>query len=174
MTGQAAETTPPPRKKSWLWLAASVAASLLVIAAIFAPSLLGNAPDANADGLAELRKTLRAEPENIWGNWLRTLNPKMQDVQGDLVWSPAKQQGVMRFINLPAPPANTYYQLWLYDIRNIKAPVSGAKFTQGSGKGEWYAAIYPETHIDTPYKFELKLESGNKNTPALLMLMVQP
>ena len=174
MTGQPANNIQPPHQKPWLWLAAGIAVLLLLATVIFAPNLFGRATDANAEGLASLRETLRSDPTNIRGNWLRTLNPKMRDVQGDLVWSPAKQEGVMRFINLPAPPANSHYQLWLYDSHSIKAPVSGAKFSQGSGKGEWFAAIYPETHIETPYKFELKLAPDNTDTPQQIMLMVQP
>jgi hypothetical protein len=174
MTGQTIENPKSGNTPTWLWLTAGIAALLLVAAASLAPRLFGQASEADTQGLAELRETLRADPASLRGNWLRTLNPKMQDVQGDLVWNPSRQQGVMRFINLPNPPAGMFYQLWLYDSHSINSSVSGAKFQRGSGTGEWYAAIYPTTHVETPYKFELKLESDNKNTPPQIMLMVQP
>ncbi len=174
MTGQAIEAPKTTNNQPWLWFAAGALILLLIAAASFAPRLFGQAPDADSHGLAELRETLRADPTSVRGNWLRTLNPKMQDVQGDLVWNPSRQQGVMRFINLPDPPAGMFYRLWLYDSHSINAPVSGAKFQHGSGADEWYAAIYPESQVETPYKFELKLESDNKSIPSQIMLMVQP
>lgn len=175
MTGNATKEPPQYSGKAWLWPAGIALIVLLLFSAInFIPNLLSPPTTPTVNGVAELYTNLRADPSSIRGNWLRTFNPRVQDVQGDLVWSPRQQQGVMRFINLPAPPSGRFYQLWLYDARNTQTPVSGAIFRKGSGKSDWYKAIYPETQVASPYKFELKLESDNNKTPPQLMLMVQP
>ncbi len=125
--------------------------------------------------LAELREALLADPASLRGNWLRTLNPLIQDVQGDLVWNAEKQQGVMRFVELPEPKRNTFYQLWLYDARGESSePISGATFRRGSAKGEWLLPIKTETEVREPYKFELKLEMDEGKQPGQILLMVQP
>lgn len=131
--------------------------------------------DAVPDELAELRDTLLADPASLRGNWLRTLNPLIQDVQGDLVWNAEKQQGVMRFVDLPAPKRNTFYQLWLYDTRGESSePVSGATFRRGSANSEWLLPIKTATEVQEPYKFELKLETDDGKQPGQILLMVQP
>jgi hypothetical protein len=161
----------------WQYWLASIAIVLLLLAAIsFMPRYFGHAQTDGAGGdLPQLHETLLAEPASVGGSWLRTLNPTMQDVQGDLVWSTEKQQGVMRFLNLPQPASGKFYQLWLYDTRSADGkPISGAVFHQGSGAGEWFAPIQTQAHVSEPYKFELKLETENNTDAAQILLMVQP
>lgn len=129
----------------------------------------------DAGNLPELRETLLADPASLRGNWLRTLNPLVQDVQGDLVWNAEKQVGVMRFVNLSNPKRGTFYQLWLYDARgDSHDPVSGAVFRRGSGNAEWLSLIETSTKVIDPYKFELKLERDDGKEPGQILLMVQP
>ncbi len=49
---------------------------------------------------------------------------------GDVVWSPARQSGVMRFTNFkPNNPAQSQYQLWIFDAnRPESTPVDGGVF----------------------------------------------
>jgi hypothetical protein len=125
--------------------------------------------------LQTLHDTLLADSSSVHGNWLRTMNPLVQDVQGDVVWNNAQQQGVMRFVDLPDPKRGMVYQLWLYDVKSpTETPISGATLQQGSGKGEWFAPIKTATPVIEPYKFELKLANDAADTNGQLLLMVQP
>lgn len=125
--------------------------------------------------LSVLRERLLSDSSSVRGNWLRTLNPLVQDVQGDLVWNSAQSQGVMRFVDLPAPAAGQFYQLWLYDTRSADGvPVSGAVVRNGVGKGESFAAIKTEKMVLAPFKFELHLQADKAAAPSQLLLMVQP
>lgn len=49
---------------------------------------------------------------------------------GDVVWSPTKQSGVMRFVNFkPNDPTQSQYQLWIFDRARPEAtPVDGGVF----------------------------------------------
>ncbi len=135
------------------------------------------APNAvnSSEELAYLR--LREDADHIGGNWLRTLNPVMQDVQGDLVWSSKEQAGVMRFVNLPEPRKGYRYHVWIYDSHSISdRAVSGAILEQGSGRQELFVPLTAASPVVTPYKFVLTQESvgGNEGAEARILLMVQP
>ena len=81
----------------------------------------------------------------------------------------------MRFVDLPAPAAGQFYQLWLYDTRSADGvPVSGAVVRNGAGKGEWFAAIKTEKMVLAPFKFELHLHADKSAEKSQLLLMVQP
>ncbi|UOG92356.1 MAG: anti-sigma factor [Candidatus Thiothrix sulfatifontis] len=128
----------------------------------------------SADGMAELREQLLADPTSISGNWLRTLNPIVKDVQGDLVWNSAQQQGVLRIRDLPKPKAGHFYQLWLYDaLGNARQGVSGGILTQGVGREELFTRIVTDVPVQEPYKFEFKLHN-NQTDNGQILLMVQP
>lgn len=130
-----------------------------------------------SDELAYQR--LRADTSHIGGNWLRTLNPAVQDVQGDLVWSNKEQAGVMRFINLPEPRKGFRYHVWIYDSHRVNdQAVSGAILGKGSGRQELFVPLAAASPVVAPYKFVLTQESdsdeGNDKTEARILLMVQP
>ena len=61
-----------------------------------------------------------------WGNG----NVAGLDVAGDVVWSDAKQEGYMRFRNLPKNDINVYtYQLWIFDeTQDPQTPIDGGIF----------------------------------------------
>lgn len=125
--------------------------------------------------LSVLREHLLNDASSVHGNWLRTLNPLVQHVQGDVVWNSAKNQGVMRFVDLPAPAAGRFYQLWLYDAHSADGlPISGAVVRDGIAKGEWFAPIKTEQAVLAPFKFELHLHTDNAPEQSQLLLMVQP
>ncbi|MBU0657004.1 MAG: anti-sigma factor [Gammaproteobacteria bacterium] len=158
------------------WLFSALSALLLAVLVWFGLNYFSRVQaDVEAGDLLELRQTLLADPASLRGNWLRTLNPLVQDVQGDLVWSAGKQLGVMRFVDLPEPKRGTFYHLWLYDARGEgNEPVSGAVFRRGSGDGEWFTSFKTNAEVIEPYKFELKLELESENLPDQILLMVQP
>ena len=160
--------------KNWLIIILLV---MLLIAglALFAHQLRGAQADTPPDGLRELRASLLTDPGSVGGSWLRTLNPTVKNVQGDLVWNSTQQQGVMRLLDLPKPKAGTFYQLWLYDaLGENQEPVSGGILQQGSGKTELFAPIKTTVTVQEPHKFELKLQTSNDAANGNILLMVQP
>jgi anti-sigma-K factor RskA len=52
------------------------------------------------------------------------------ELAGDIVWSDSKQEGYMRFRNLPKNDVNVYtYQLWIFDeTQDPKTPIDGGIF----------------------------------------------
>lgn len=160
--------------KSWL-IFSLLLLLLATIAFYVAQELRVVQADATPSDLQELRETLLADPESLRGNWLRTLNPKVQGVQGDIVWNSARQQGVMRIINLPKPASGSYYQLWLFDThKSADEAVSGAVLRQGARHEELLAPIETEVEVLEPYKFELNLEYTDESREPQILLMVQP
>lgn len=127
------------------------------------------------NNLNDIYQQLLKDPKSIGGNWLRTLNPALQDVQGDLVWNTEQQRGVMRFVNLPDPAKDKLYKVWIYDSRRpANSPVLGASLSKGSARQELFAVISADETVADPYKFVLTQEAANGFGEATILLMVQP
>lgn len=130
--------------------------------------------------LVDQKATLLLQPDVINTNWLRTLNTDMKDVQGGVVWSSEKQQGVVYFKNLPQSEKNQQYRLWVYDLsKNADSRVSAAQFKQESNSSddEYLVTIQPELSLKLPYKFELVLEESNSSNQTVTehpLLLAQP
>ncbi len=159
----------------WLWV-------LLFIGGVVWAMLLWLQPFAPVQGTAEVSslqaeyQQLRARSESVGGSWLRTLNPRMKDVQGDLTWNPELQKGMMRFINLPAPARKQRYRLWIHDSRAPDGqPLLGAVMAAGSGKQTLFAAIVAPQPVLEPFKFVLTMGATEADDAVeQIMLMVQP
>ncbi len=160
--------------KNWL-ITALIIVLLLAGLALTSHQLRGAQANTTPSGLQELRASLLADNSSVGGSWLRTLNPTVKDVQGDLVWNSTTQQGVMRLLDLPNPKAGTFYQLWLYDARGAsQEPVSGGILHQGSGKAALLTLIKTSIPVQEPYKFELKLQHDTIAANGKVLLVVQP
>ena len=78
----------------------------------------------------QLRERLMASASDVviadWGSG----NVPGIEVAGDIVWSDSKQEGYMRFGNLPKNDVNVYtYQLWIFDeTQDPKTPIDGGIF----------------------------------------------
>jgi hypothetical protein len=161
--------------KNWLILALLLVLLIVGLGAASQHLHSVQADDTRTAGLGELRTQLLADAGSIRGNWLRTLNPLVKTVQGDVVWNSTQQQGVMRFVDLPKPKAGTFYQLWLYDARGTSSePVSGGIVTQGAGNDELLALIKSPQAVNEPYKFEFKLHTATQADAGKVLLMMQP
>lgn len=127
-------------------------------------------------GLVASYQQLLADPATRGGNWLRTLNHDMQDVQGDLLWNNRQQTGMMRIRNLPDPREGFRYHVWIHDSRRpAGAAVSAAMLDSGSGKQERFVPLTAAEPVGEPYKFVLTLEPvTGQSVDALVLLMVQP
>jgi anti-sigma-K factor RskA len=91
--------------------------------------------------------------------WTATADPAATGAQGDVVWSPSKQEGYMRFSGLAAnDPKKVQYQLWIFDKhRDDKFPVDGGVFDVGPD-GEVVVKISPALHVDEPVLFAVTVE----------------
>ena len=155
----------------WQWNAASRIATL--------PS---------GDGkLAKLRSELLAEdPKAVTVAWTKAgddpaIVAGQADVEtvgglGDVVWSPARQQGTMRFRGLAAnDPTVAQYQLWIFDAERDEAyPVDGGVFDVTSAAGDVFVRIDPRLRVSRVTAFAITVEqpggvvvSSRKRLPLL-------
>lgn len=118
--------------------------------------------------LVEQKEDLLAQDDVINTNWLRTLNNKVKNVQGGVIWSSKKQHGIIYLKNLPKTIKQQHYRLWIYDLATkANKRVSAALFQhKGNRKQEYLIAVSPETRVTHPYKFELVLVESLKENNA--------
>lgn len=152
----------------WLgWAAAAAAVVALAINIWF--TRLQPAPEAargpveapKALTLAELREEmLRSGVEMVRANWASP-DPKAPPVEGDIVWSDAKQAGYMRFRGLPRnDPNTTCYQLWIFDKTQSKdTPIDGGVFDVTTD-GEVVVPINAKLKAVQPEMFAVTVEKA--------------
>jgi len=130
-------------------------------------------------GLFEQKEELLQQEDVINTNWLRTLNARMKDVRGGVVWSSGKQQGIVSFQNLPKLGDLQQYRLWVYDLSRLAGERISAAIFKGEANGgdEYFVEIKPDASLKLPYKFELVLEElgpERKLINELPLLLAQP
>lgn len=122
--------------------------------------------------LAELRGRLLAEdPAAVKVAWKKASDDpavvankadlEAADGLGDVVWSPERQQGFMRFRGLAAnDPSMAQYQLWIFDAeRNAAHPVDGGVFdVPAAADGEVVVRIDPRLPIRRATAFAITVE----------------
>ena len=111
--------------------------------------------------VAELRQRLLAEaPDLVQSSWSPTNYENAKSVQGDVVWSNARQQGFMRFQGLPAiNPSENEYQLWIFDAeRDERYPVDGGVFDIDPQTGEAVVQIRAKLKVSQPKLFAVTIE----------------
>ena len=109
-------------------------------------------------------------------NWLHTLNPLVKKVQGRLLWSTHKQQGLMEFINLPKLKKYQQFKLWVYDLQSNGTKPVLAKINHLESYQSKNKIIMPfsvTVAVKSPFKFELMLEDKNIEG-AQPLLLAQP
>lgn len=109
-------------------------------------------------------------------NWLHTLNPIVKKVQGRLLWSSSKQQGLMEFINLPKIKKSQQFNLWIYDLQSNGTRPILAKLNHKESYHQKNKIIMPfsvDSKIKSPFKFELILKDNNTGN-AQPLLLAQP
>jgi hypothetical protein len=92
--------------------------------------------------------------------WTATADQAAKGASGDVVWSPSKQEGYMRFTGLAAnDPKVLQYQLWIFDKdRDDKYPVDGGVFDVGPD-GEVIVKISPKLFVNEPVLFAVTVEA---------------
>ena len=122
--------------------------------------------------MAELRGRLLADdPEAVKVAWKKAADDpaivadkadlETADGLGDVVWSPERQQGFMRFRGLAAnDPSVAQYQLWIFDAdRNAAHPVDGGVFdVPAAADGEVVVRIDPRLPIRRATAFAITVE----------------
>lgn len=108
--------------------------------------------------IAQKREQLLASANKIQLNWAQP-KPEIPAVTGDVVWDNAKQEGYIRFQNLPALDASKEtYQLWIGD-ENQKHPVDGGIFNVNAN-GEVIIPIKAALKISKPVLFAVTKEKA--------------
>jgi Anti-sigma-K factor rskA len=81
-------------------------------------------------------------------------------LEGDVVWSTAKQDGFLRLKGLPAnDPLRSQYQLWIVDPeRDAEFPVDGGVFDIPAGSEEALIRFQPRLPIGRPVAFVITQE----------------
>ena len=106
-------------------------------------------------------------------NWLHTLNPLVKKVQGRLLWSSNKQQGLMEFINLPKLKKKQQFTLWIYDLdSNSDRPIlASIKHSESyRQKNKIIMPFSASSRVKSPFKFELMLNEAGKEVEQPLLL----
>lgn len=97
-------------------------------------------------------------PDRIIVPWAPPTAPGYEQVKGDVVWSPSRQQGYLRLANMPVnDPARVQYQLWIVDPDRDKHPVDGGVFNV-SATGEVVIPIQAKLLIRSPKAFAITAE----------------
>ncbi len=160
-------------QKKVLWLTGL----LLIVASIIAFQTGGQVED-NSPHAEQQWHHLLKQKDSIRLHWLRTLNPFIRKTEGGLVWNNKRQQGVMRFVNLPRAKTEQNYHLWIYDLyQPQEKPVSASVFRLKKGTGNsYYVAFEPEKPVRSPYKFLLTLENegDERFSKSQSLLLAQP
>jgi anti-sigma-K factor RskA len=156
------------RREIFAWLC--MAASLLV-----AFGLMYSGRGGSLSSLASKRsRLLKSDTELIQVAWAPGKTPFNQPVTGDVVWSNERQEGYMRFTNLPVnDPTKEQYQLWIIDPSRDDEPIDGGVFDVNS-KGEVIIEIHEKLKVISPKAFAITVEkpggvvvSTQENLPLL-------
>jgi hypothetical protein len=134
--------------KAGPWL---VAAACLILSAI---AVYNWSPWTQPD----IVQVVNRDPEREILRWADWDNPEVKGVMGEAVWCEGRQQGYMRFVNLPAnDPAKEQYQLWIVDGRGMGQRISGAIF-DADPDGETIVPIQPGIPVKGAKLFAVTIE----------------
>lgn len=91
--------------------------------------------------------------------WTGTEDPAAKGVAGDVLWSPERQEGFLRFEHLPSNDPKVYqYQLWIFDAtRDDRFPIDGGVFDVPAG-GEVVIPIAPQLPVGQATLFAVTIE----------------
>ncbi len=148
----------PYRLNIFPWFVAAAAVGLAVVA--WWPGASGPSPAPGVPTVAEQRSALLSDGQVTQASWQVLEDPSASEfVEGDVVWSDAKQKGYMRFVGLkPNDPSEAQYQLWIFDeSRSADHPVDGGVFDV-TESGEVIVPIDAKIRIDKATMFAITVE----------------
>lgn len=126
------------------WAGLVAAAAVILVLLFIRPATGPGDPIVLRDELmASAGDLIRME----WAN--PTDDPAGAGMTGDVVWSPSRQEGYMRFRGLePNDPSANQYQLWIFDgTRKEAHPVDGGVFDIPAGAGEVIVPIHAKLPV---------------------------
>lgn len=93
-------------------------------------------------------------------SWTKATDPTGAGCEGEVVWSPTRQEGYMVFRGLKAnDPRVEQYQLWIFDPgRDERYPVHGGVFNIGDPSGETVVKIVPRLAVPNASAFVITVE----------------
>lgn len=121
---------------------------------------------------------LSVDKNSITRNLLRSHSPLVQTATGKIILNKEKQQGILRFIGLPALKKGQVYVLWQFNLKaKLNEPIVLAKFD--GNKSKQLDIGFKATALDKePFKFLVTAEEGNKSliqpTIAKSLFIAQP
>ncbi len=123
-TVQAPKKVRSSRRDVMIAVLASAATLLFALLALWRPDVTG--PKLS---MAQRRASLVASAKDLTQVKFSPTTPAAA-ISGDVVWSSQAQQGYMRFSGLPVNnPAETQYQLWIFDAnQDDRYPIDGGVF----------------------------------------------
>lgn len=142
-------------------LAVGVGAYLWKDAQIVEKVVIKDPPIKATPSPAQARKALLESANDVKTlAWTATPDVAAKGAAGDVVWSPSKQEGYMRFTGLATnDPKVLQYQLWIFDKdRDDKYPVDGGVFDVGPD-GEVVVKISPKLYVHEPVLFAVTVEA---------------
>jgi hypothetical protein len=144
----------------WMGWVAAAAALVLAVLAWWPSARPGPTPSPSIEAQ---RQSLLAQGDVLRGDWSGWGDsPAVDGVQGDVVWSPERQEGYMRFRGLaPNNPGEAQYQLWIVDAARgepLKVPpVDGGVFDV-AGRGEVIVPIRAKLPVGQAVAFAITVE----------------
>lgn len=146
-----------PTRSTGAWLAAAAALVLALLG--WWPRLAGDRPGPVAVAtLGERRAELKRADGVLERAFAAT--ERGGAATGDVLWSPAQQQGFLRIAGLaPNDPSVEQYQLWIFDAEQ-EHPVDGGVFDAGQvgAGGELIVPIDAKLFVRTPTLFAITVE----------------
>lgn len=141
-------------RRAWGWQLAAAAALAFGLWNGFRTPPTAVSPPASV-----LRETVAAAPDGIRAPFVPGL-ARYASLEGDVVWSTAKQDGFLRLRGLPAnDPQRSQYQLWIVDPeRDAEFPVDGGVFDIPAGADEAVIRFQPRLPIGRPVAFVITQE----------------
>lgn len=140
----------------WVGRAGWLVAAAVLVAAI--PAWLNvRTPSSPGAALGMLEASAR---DLVRIAWTRGPDKTGSAVTGELVWSPARQEGFMVFTGLAAnDPSKEQYQLWIFDAdRDERYPVHGGVFNAPAGGGRTVVKIEPRLAVPKAFQFVVTVE----------------
>ena len=157
VAASATASVPTVRSNKLPWFVAATCAAIAVMTLLstrqFQPVKV-----ASVDVSQQRSKLISTADDLIQLKWLKGLTP-ISGAEGDIVWSPSRQQGYMRFRGLTVNvPTVEQYQLWIFDEeQSEKTPIDGGVFDINSEQ-EVIIPIQAKLHVQKAYLFAITIE----------------
>lgn len=143
------------------WLAAAALLALMVQSRSDGARGSSAAMVSAVDPRLALRDSLLATPGVARRAWSPTADRTAAGATGEVVWDPATQRGIMRFVGLsPNARDGWQYQLWIFDAeRDERYPVDGGVFDVPPQSGEVIVPIRARLPVGRAVLFAVTVEA---------------